>query len=87
MNRPVVAAAFAFVALIFTAPQVSAEVSAPSAEKAQKAFAQSSRPRIIIRPRKIKPGPNSKRYCRSRLVQEYRVSGTVIVPQTYCWWQ
>jgi hypothetical protein len=84
MNRPIFAAVLAFAALIFTVPQVSAEVSAASAGEA---YAQSSRPRIIVRPRKIKPGPNSRRYCRSRLVQEFRVSGTVIVPQTYCWWQ
>jgi hypothetical protein len=84
MNRPVFAALLALVALILAAPKASAETSAAFAEKA---YAQSSRPRIIIRPRRIKPGPNSRRYCRSRLVQEFRPSGTVIVPQTYCWWQ
>lgn len=44
------------------------------------------RPHIVIRPRRIEPGPNSKRICRFRLAQEYRVSGPVIVPQQYCWW-
>lgn len=46
--------------------------------------AQSARPRIIIHPRHL--GPNAKRYCRSWLAKEYRVSGPVIVPQMRCWW-
>jgi hypothetical protein len=41
-----------------------------------------SRPRVTIHPRS-----EAKRYCRSRLVKEYRISGPVIVPRTYCWWQ
>jgi hypothetical protein len=45
------------------------------------------RPHIVIRPRRIEPGPNSKRYCRSWLAKEYRVSGPVIVPQQQCWWR
>ena len=44
------------------------------------------RPHIVIRPGRIKPGPNSKRYCRFWLAEEYRVSGPVIVPQQQCWW-
>jgi len=43
--------------------------------------------RITIHPRTSEPGPNAKRYCRSWLVQEYRVSGPVIVPRMQCWWQ
>ncbi len=49
-------------------------------------FAAQSRPRITIHPRRTYPGPNSKRYCRSWLAKEYRVSGPVIVPQMRCWW-
>jgi hypothetical protein len=45
------------------------------------------RPHIVIRPRRLEPGPNSKRYCRFWLAQEYRVSGPVIVPAQQCWWQ
>jgi hypothetical protein len=46
------------------------------------------RPRIVIHPQRwtVEPGPNAKRYCRSWLVQEYRESGTVIVPKMQCWW-
>ena len=32
------------------------------------------------------PGPNAVRQCASRLVPEYRPSGTVIVPRMRCWW-
>ena len=45
------------------------------------------RPRVVIRPRRIEPGPNAKRQCQSWLAQEYRVSGPVIVPQMHCWWE
>jgi hypothetical protein len=45
------------------------------------------RPRITIHPRTSHPGPNAKRYCRSWLAKEYRVSGPVIVPRMQCWWQ
>jgi hypothetical protein len=32
------------------------------------------------------PGPGAVRQCVSRLVPEYRPSGTVIVPRMRCWW-
>jgi hypothetical protein len=50
-------------------------------------FAAQSRPRITIHPRRTYPGRNAKRYCRSWLAKEYRVSGPVIVPQMRCWWR
>ena len=49
--------------------------------------AQTKRPRVTIYPRRVYPGPNAKRQCRSWLVREYRVSGPVIVPQMRCWWE
>jgi hypothetical protein len=33
------------------------------------------------------PGPGFVRQCSARLVQEYRPSGTVIVPRMQCWWE
>ena len=32
------------------------------------------------------PGPGAVRDCRAKLVQEWRPSGTVIVPRMQCWW-
>lgn len=32
------------------------------------------------------PGPGYQRDCRARYVQEYRASGTVIVPRVNCRW-
>lgn len=32
------------------------------------------------------PGPGAVRECRARYVQEFRPSGTVIVPRMNCWW-
>ena len=33
------------------------------------------------------PGPGYMRQCKSKLVQEARPSGTVIVQRTQCWWE
>src|SRR4029079_15255946 len=33
------------------------------------------------------PGPGYVRQCIAQLVQQYRPSGTVIVPVTRCWWE
>ena len=32
------------------------------------------------------PGPGAVRQCTSWLAQEFRPSGTVVVPQMRCWW-
>jgi hypothetical protein len=48
---------------------------------------QKKRPRVTIYPRRVYPGPNATRQCRSWLAHEYRVSGPVIVPQMRCWWE
>ena len=32
------------------------------------------------------PGPNATRNCTVRYVQDFRPSGTVIVPRMRCWW-
>src|SRR5215510_12488039 len=32
------------------------------------------------------PGPNAVRQCAAHMVQEFRPSGTVIVPRVRCWW-
>ena len=32
------------------------------------------------------PGPNAVRICNAYYEQEYRPSGTVIVPRMRCWW-
>lgn len=51
--------------------------------------AQSTRPRITVYPRERQGylPPTAKRQCRATLVREYRLSGTVIVPQMRCWWE
>jgi hypothetical protein len=33
------------------------------------------------------PGPNAVRECTANLVQEFRPSGTVIVPRMNCYWR
>lgn len=73
------AASFAALALAMTWPALAQ--STPGARTA--------RQRIVIHPQRwtVEPPPTAKRYCRSWLVQEYRVSGPVIVPRMQCWWQ
>ena len=70
-------------------------------EISSQATTMRTRPRIRIYPRYPRrpyttlyplpygidyPGPNAVRRCVSRLVPEYRPSGTVIVPRMRCWW-
>ncbi|MGH6665124.1 MAG: hypothetical protein ACREB2_09520 [Pseudolabrys sp.] len=73
-------------ALIFA---ISAGFLAPAAAQVSRNprefAAQSARPRITIHPRRV-PNRYSVRQCRSWLIKEYRVSGTVITPQMRCWW-
>lgn len=44
------------------------------------------RPRISVSPRHRYLPPHARRACESWLQKEYRVSGTVIVPQMRCRW-
>lgn len=71
--------------------------TAPVAKRSTDISAQSNsgRPRVRIYrdddtrgvyPR-YNPGPNAVRDCTANLVQEYRPSGTVIVPRMNCYWR
>jgi hypothetical protein len=54
-----------------------------------------SQPRLRVTPNNgydtiyphYNPGPNAVRVCNAHYVQEYRPSGTVIVPRMSCYWQ
>ena len=76
-----------------------AQTAAPRLTQAQPAEvpAQSRRPRARVRiyrnddvpdvyPR-YNPGPNAVRDCTATYVQEFRPSGTVIVPRMHCFWR
>ena len=56
-------------------------------------FSAQSREVLRRTPRRIRiyrgsnyPGPNSKRVCNAHYEQEFRPSGTVIVPRMNCYW-
>ncbi len=56
-------------------------------------FSAQSREAVRRTPRRVRiyrgsayPGPNSKRVCNAYYEQEYRPSGTVIVPRMNCYW-
>ena len=78
------------IAMVLTALALGFVVIQPAAaapgDQHQELSAQ-RRPHVTIYPRHRKLGPNAKRHCRFWLAQEYRVSGTVIVPRQRCWWQ
>lgn len=79
---------FALVVLVAAFFAGTAANAAEKARDVQELAAQAAhRPHIVVRPRRIEPGPDSKRYCRFWLTKEYRVSGPVIVPQQQCRWQ
>lgn len=80
-NRSVLALLVMFAAVLAGAP-----ANAQSGAGTQDART-ARRPHIVVRPHRLKPGPNSRRYCRFWLAEEYRASGPVIVPQQVCWWQ
>jgi hypothetical protein len=85
------------------AQRASERGAGPSAHSAYaQANPKRARTRIRVRPRCFyrrealdyptpyeceAPGPGYVRECAAQLVQEYRPSGTVIVPVTRCWWQ
>ena len=69
------------------APQGSSQGTSIE-QMANSDLAAQRRARIYVTPgRRGGTGPNSVRQCRSWLTQEYRVSGTVIVPRMQCWWE
>ncbi|MDO8875145.1 MAG: hypothetical protein Q8M24_17780 [Pseudolabrys sp.] len=61
--------------------------SAQSGARSSDAAVTRARPRVVIQPRRYRLSANARRECRAQLVQEYRVSGTVIVPRMTCWWE
>lgn len=68
-------------------PQAHPDCVGSGTPPIQEFAAQKKRQRVTIYGRRYSPGPNAVRQCRSWLVTEYRISGTVIVPQMYCWWE
>jgi len=65
--------------------QAACTSSGPSS--VQEFAAQKKRTRVTVYGRRTYLPPNAVRQCRSWLAREYRVSGPVIVPQMYCWWE
>ena len=89
----IVAGAAAVAALAALIPAVSAaqDTSAHHGLSAEEFSAQSKE--VLRRaPRRVRiynsrtPGPNSVRICNAHYEQEYRPSGTVIVPRMQCYW-
>lgn len=84
--------------IVMAAPAASQAEPATVAASAHGLTAEefSAQSRRIIRraPRRVPiyrgssyPGPNSVRVCNAHYEQEYRPSGTVIVPRMQCYWR
>jgi hypothetical protein len=80
MERILLAAAVAVLAVTPAAaePTVKTRETAASSD-----VSAQSRPRARLR---VYPGRLLYRDCDFKLVQEWRPSGTVIVPRQRCWW-
>jgi hypothetical protein len=90
---------FAGIFLVASAQAQTAPSGVQIAQAAPDAYAQPRRPlrRLPIYPRyqgdpdgvypRYNPGPNAVRDCTATYVQEYRPSGTVIVPRMNCFWR
>lgn len=75
------------IALAGALAAIAALPAAAQTQRGAEVTQTSSRQRIIVTPGRTRPGPNSTRQCEARLVEQYRPSGTVIVPVMHCWWQ
>ncbi len=96
---PVVAVLF-YAAILVPASQSAANEAALSPQKVMPdhhgltadEFSAQSRRVLRRAPKRIRiygprePGPNSVRICNAHYEQEYRPSGTVIVPRMQCYW-
>ena len=90
------AAAMAALPVAGTA-QAQTPSRAPQVRSDSDVSAQSRRPRARVRIYRnddergvhpsYNPGPNAVRECTANLVQEFRPSGTVIVPRMNCYWR
>ena len=100
--RKIVAAAGLVLAATFLAPHMAAqaETTGRAARSPQpvaseiSAQSRPARPRVRIYRNDNRgvypsyfPGPNAVRDCTATYVQEYRPSGTVIVPRMNCFWR
>ena len=78
MGRMIGLAMFALLAMV---PVSASAGPAPGATATSSDVSAQGRPRI-----RVTPGRLLYRECSFRLVQEWRPSGTVIVPRQRCWW-
>ncbi len=78
MGRMILLARFVLVAPAAAESSPVAQTTATMSD-----FSAQYRPRTRLR---VYPGRLLYRECSFKLVQEWRPSGTVIVPRQHCWW-
>jgi hypothetical protein len=98
MTAMIVALAGGFV---FSTADAKAQDASSRVKVAQAVPPQESSPRVRRSPARLRiypyyqqedvyprydPGPNAVRVCNATYVQEFRPSGTVIVPRMSCYW-
>ena len=70
-----------------TALKSGAAAIAPTTDVSSQARTRQRAPRRVhIYGRSRGPGPNAVRICNAHYEQEFRPSGTVIVPKMHCYW-
>jgi hypothetical protein len=76
-----VIAGFAALSIAGTAPPAAAQTQPPAPVHRAGASSVAAHPRIEINPRRL-----LYRRCKDWYVIQHRPSGTVLFPQTHCWW-
>jgi hypothetical protein len=85
LGAPPVATAQAQNATAVTRTQPATDLSAQSRRRARVRIYRNDDTRGVYP--SYNPGPNAVRDCTANLVQEFRPSGTVIVPRMNCFWR
>jgi hypothetical protein len=103
MGRIAAAGAAIILTVVATSPVSIAQAEQQPVIRLAQAAPPDARPRRVYRPQArlrvtpnyepdsiyphYNPGPNAVRVCNAHYEQEYRPSGTVIVPRMTCYWQ
>ncbi len=74
-------AGFAALSIAGAAPPAAAQTQPPAPVHRAGASGVASHPRIEINPRRL-----LYRRCKDWYVIQHRPSGTVLFPETHCWW-
>lgn len=71
---------------VMTAARLASETATDVSAQSRRTIRRTPR-RVPVYRGSHDPGPNAVRLCHAYYEQEYRPSGTVIVPRMHCYWR